>query len=171
VQPKVSSVSLSNRQRVRPVDLRLLRQITLVLLKDFLAVKSFEIAVHLVDAAEMTWLNETFLHHAGATDVITFDYASGPNKVELQGDVIICVSEAVAQARRFRATWPEEVTRYLIHGILHLKGYDDLNPATRRTMKREENRLLRELGRRFVLRRLGGRAVRRQSRNDAQSGF
>ena len=148
-------LSLSNRQRVRPVDLRLLRQITRVLLKDFLAVKSFEIAVHLVDAAEMTGLNETFLHHAGSTDVITFDYASGPNKVELLGDIMICVTEAVVQARRFRTTWSEEVVRYLVHGVLHLKGYDDLNPAARRTMKLEENRLLRDLGCRFVLRQLG----------------
>ena len=125
-----------------------------------LVVKSFEIAVHLVDAVEMTWLNETFLHHAGSTDVITFDYVLGPNKVDLQGDIIICVSEAVAQARRFRATWPEEVVRYLVHGILHLRRYDDINPAARRAMKREENRLLRDLGRRFVLRRVGRKAVR-----------
>jgi rRNA maturation RNase YbeY len=144
----------------RAVDLRLLRQITRVLLKDVLAVKSFELAVRLVDAAEMTRLNESFLHHAGSTDVITFDYALGPNKVELQGDIIICVSEAADQARRFRATWPEEVVRYLVHGVLHLRGYDDLNPAARRAMKREENRLLRDLNRRFVLRRLGGRTDR-----------
>jgi len=150
---------MSNRQRVRPVDVRLLRKITRVLLKELLAATSFELAVHLVDSVEMTWLNETFLHHAGSTDVITFDYVSGTNPVELQGEVIICMSEAVVQARRFRATWPEEVVRYLVHGILHLRGYDDRTPALRRAMKREEDRLLRDLGRRFVLRRLAARAI------------
>src|SRR5205085_111803 len=124
---------LRNRQRTRPVDLRLLRRITLALLKDFLRSGSFEMGVHLVDAVEITRLNETFLHHAGATDVITFDYSAGRKWEGLQGEIFICLSEAVAQARRFRTTWPEELTRYLVHGLLHLSGYDDLKPALRRT--------------------------------------
>jgi ssRNA-specific RNase YbeY (16S rRNA maturation enzyme) len=46
------------------------------------------------------------------------------------------------------------LTRYLLHGLLHLHGFDDLTPAARRRMKREENRLLREAAREFVLSRL-----------------
>jgi ssRNA-specific RNase YbeY (16S rRNA maturation enzyme) len=41
--------------------------------------------------------------------------------------------------------------RYLVHGVLHLLGYDDLKPHLRRAMKREENRLVRRLARRFAL--------------------
>jgi len=80
----------------------------------------------------------------------------------LQGEIFICLSEAVAQARRFRTSWAEELTRYLIHGLLHLFGYDDLKPALRREMKREEDRLVRKLRRRFTLLKL------RKSRSNAQ---
>jgi len=49
------------------------------------------------------------------------------------------------QAKRFRSTWQSEIVRYVVHGILHLLGHDDLKPALRRRMKREENRLVRRL--------------------------
>ena len=59
------------------------------------------------------------------------------------------MDEAIAQARRFRSTWQSELVRYLIHGILHLRGFDDLRHSDRRKMKREESRLLRLLARQF----------------------
>ena len=66
----------------------------------------------------------------------------------------MCVDVAVEQARRFRVTWQAELARYVIHGILHLQGHDDQNAAGRRRMKREEGRLLKELGGRFRLSKL-----------------
>ena len=149
-----------NRQRLRSIDLRLLdRQFRLVgkaarlLLEELLSAKIFEVGIHLVDAAQMTRLNETFLRHAGSTDVVTFSYSSQDSE-ELHGDILICLDEAVVQARRFRTTWQAELARYLIHGVLHMLGHDDATSARRRKMKREENRLLRELGRRIPLRQL-----------------
>jgi rRNA maturation RNase YbeY len=59
------------------------------------------------------------------------------------------VDEAVASAPRFRATWQKELARYVVHGILHLRGYEDGRSAARRTMKKEENRLLKALSRRM----------------------
>src|SRR5205823_2610504 len=103
---------------------------------------------------EITRLNKTFLHHAGPTDVITFNYSPRRTSEVLHGEIFICTSETVAQARRFRTTWQLELARYLVHGILHLQGHDDLHSAPRQKMKREENRLLRGLARRFALRRL-----------------
>jgi rRNA maturation RNase YbeY len=119
----------------------------------------------------MTRVNETFLHHDGSTDVITFDHRLGvpPSggstarnrlKSELQtlhGEIFICVEEAVIQAKRFRTTWQSEIIRYAIHGLLHLKGFDDHRTADRRAMKREENRLLRQLSRRFPISKLAQR--------------
>ena len=67
----------------------------------------------------------------------------------LHGEIFICVGEAVAQARRFRTSWQSELIRYLIHGLLHLRGYDDQNMSARRKMKREEDRLLRRLAGRY----------------------
>jgi ssRNA-specific RNase YbeY (16S rRNA maturation enzyme) len=48
------------------------------------------------------------------------------------------------------------VARYLIHGILHLEGFDDTDPASRRLMKRRENKLLKDLSARFDLGKLAG---------------
>jgi rRNA maturation RNase YbeY len=118
----------------------------------------------------MTALNETFLHHSGSTDVITFDYSdnvlpascrqiipAGGHK-HIHGEIFICMDDARVQARQFRTSWPGELARYVIHGILHLRGFDDIRPADRRKMKREENRLLRNLARLFPLRNLAAAA-------------
>jgi rRNA maturation RNase YbeY len=69
------------------------------------------------------------------------------------------VDEAVSQAKPFNATWQSESIRYLVHGVLHLLGHDDRRAAARRRMKQEENRLLRQLSRRFSLAQLG-RAIK-----------
>ena len=145
---------LRNRQRARAVDLRLLRKIAVALLREFIALKKFELGIHLVEPAEITRLNETYLGHAGSTDVITFNYLSRPSDSEVHGEIFICVAEAVAQARRFDTTWSAEVVRYVVHGVLHLIGYDDLTQPVRRKMKREEDRLFEELAGRFALSKL-----------------
>jgi probable rRNA maturation factor len=145
---------LRNRQGARGVDLRLLRKIAVALLQELLALKKFELGIHLVEPAEITRLNETYLAHAGSTDVITFNYLSRPSDSEVHGEIFICVAEAVAQARRFGTTWPAEVVRYMVHGVLHLIGYDDLTHPARRKMKREEDRLFEELEGRFALSKL-----------------
>lgn len=135
-----------------------------------LELEKAEIGICLVGAPEMTWLNETFLKHKGSTDVIAFDYqdkgragrlrpaakfdAMGTSRPTLHGEIFICVDEAVLQARRFGASWQSETVRYVVHGVLHLLGHDDLRAAARRKMKREENRLLREITRRFPLSKL-----------------
>lgn len=149
----MNELLVRNRQRTRRLHVPLLRQITLALLHDCLGQEHFELGLHLVGAKPMARLNEQFLHHAGSTDVITFDYAV-PGSGGLHGDIFICVDTAISQACSFGTTWQAEVVRYAVHGVLHLRGHDDLRPADRRIMKREENRLLRELARRFTLSRL-----------------
>lgn len=75
------------------------------------------------------------------------------------GEIYLCVAVAVRQAKTFRTTWPSEVARYVVHGLLHLLGYDDLEPAQRRRMKRVENRMMRRLAERFPLRQLAARST------------
>ena len=142
---------LRNRQRARAVDSKLLRSIITGLLAD-LRTADFDLTIQLVGEVEMTRINETRLRHAGSTDVITFDYSEpgGP----LAGEIFVCVDEAMIQARRFRVTWQKELVRYIVHGVLHLRGYDDACPATCRRMKREEERLVGKLSRDFRLSKL-----------------
>jgi probable rRNA maturation factor len=64
------------------------------------------------------------------------------------------VDEAVFQAKQFGTSWQSELLRYVVHGVLHLRGHDDLKSELRRKMKRAENRLVRVLARRFSLAQL-----------------
>lgn len=158
-------LTLRNRQRTRGVALRYLRQMLQQALDDHCPGRPATLCFHLVTDAAMTRLNEQFLQHQGSTDVITFDYQAagmspadaGPGEGGWYGEIFICVDEAVRQARRFRTTWPCEIVRYALHGLLHLEGYDDRLPSARRAMKREENRRLRQVARRFALSRLAAR--------------
>ena len=148
-------IAIANPQRTQRVNVSALRKHFCTLLRDLLKLENVTIDIALVAAPEMTRLNESFLHHEGATDVITFDYSDLPGSpAGIRGEIFICVDQAVLQARRFRTTWQAELVRYLIHGTLHLLGYDDHRAADRRTMKREEDRLLRLLATRFPLSRL-----------------
>jgi len=142
-----------NRQRNRRVNLRLLRKITLELIK-LSGAREFDLVIHLVSASEMEHLNEFHMGHSGSTDVITLDYLDG-NPETPTGEIIVCVEEAVAQAASFRTSWQSELMRYVVHSVLHLQGHDDLTAAQRRKMKREEDRIVLELERRFDLRKLG----------------
>ena len=163
------NVVIVNRQRARKISRPLLRTITRTLLERLQAEEA-EVGICLVAAPEMTRLNETFLQHAGSTDVITFDYladvrtgsplpaaglgAHGVSRPALHGEIYVCVDEAMLQARKFGTDWRSEVVRYVIHGVLHLIGFDDSSAGARRKMKREENRRLREMTRRFPLSKL-----------------
>lgn len=182
------TLSIRNRQRVRPVDTALLRQIARHILLEELRIEQFELALHLVAAPEMARVNQAFLNHEGSTDVITFDYgeqfrvsgfefgvgnaADAPPRLEtrdakletkLSGEIYICLDDAVKQAKEFRTSWQSELARYVIHGFLHLCGHDDLRPAARRVMKREENRLLRIVTKAFALAQLQTRNPKRET--------
>lgn len=150
------SLIVKNRQRAQRLDVRLLRRCARVLLVELLERESFDLAVYLVAADRMTRLNEEFLQHAGSTDVITFDYADPGSNQPLHGELFLCVDEAKIQATRYRTTWQEELARYLVHGVLHLTGFDDATPALRRPMKREEDQLLKALATRFNLAKIAG---------------
>jgi probable rRNA maturation factor len=149
---------ISNRQRTKKINLRLLKQIAEALLVE-LKIESAELGINLVAAREMILVNETFLKHKGSTDVITFDYGSSVGRdsrlartlapPKLAGEIFICVDDAVSQAKNFKINWQSEIVRYLVHGVLHLLGHDDLKPDLRRKMKREENRLVRQLAKKF----------------------
>ena len=140
-----------NRQRVRPLNTKLLRKIVRVLLVEELSRDDFEIAISIIAKEAMTRMNEGFLRHKGSTDVITFDYADASRPKCLAGEIFVCLDEALVQAPRFRVSWQDELVRYVVHGILHLSGYDDKTASARRKMKREENRLMHRFASRYKL--------------------
>lgn len=156
---------IANRQKRKRVNARRLRQMVRAALAD-LAVADAELGINLVAEREMTLVNETFLQHAGATDVITFDHAEQRRgrREKIHGELFVCVDVAATQAGEFQTTWQAEVVRYVVHGILHLLGHDDLQPGPRRAMKRAENRLVRRLAGKFSFAELSRPAQSKRQR-------
>lgn len=154
------NLTLRNRQRVKRLDLRLLRRVVRELLVYSGNPPAFDLGVYVVGAVEMTRINEGFLQHLGSTDVITFDYQDPAAPEFLHGEIFVCIDEAIKLAPRFRTNWQCELVRYVVHGVLHLQGFDDHHAARRRVMKREEARRLQHLVRSFDLARLQAATVR-----------
>jgi probable rRNA maturation factor len=161
----MSGITLRNHQRRWKIQLSFLRGILEVVLEDALFAPpppiepDHELAFQFISSAAMARLNWKHLQHEGDTDVITFDYGIGQagagQGAALHGEIFICPEVAERQAREFQTEWQAELVRYAIHGLLHLRGFDDLDPAQRRRMKREENRLLKDVATRFPLRDVG----------------
>ena len=81
-------------------------------------------------------INEKFLHHNGATDVITFPLESEP---VLEAEIYISVDTARRQAKNFHVSLTNELMRLTMHGLLHLCGYDDGSERDRLRMRGKEN--------------------------------
>lgn len=97
--------------------------------------------VFLTDAA-LAQLHADFLDDPTTTDVITFE---GDPAAGVAGEVCVSADTAAAYAKKHRRDFSEELTLYIIHGWLHLAGYDDLQPAKKRVMRRAEQRALQTL--------------------------
>jgi len=103
--------------------------------------------VRVVDEAEITALNRRYRGKDSATNVLSFPYAGMPGvDSPLLGDVVICapvvVAESVQQGRPLEAHWAHLV----IHGVLHLQGYDHHADTEAQRMEAVETRLLASLG-------------------------
>ena len=121
-----------------------------------------EISVAVVDDAAIQRVNREYLQHDYPTDVISFLLDSGdadprscsasPHKTArgygkwLHGDVILSGDTAQREAREYGWEPQAEVCLYLVHGLLHLCGYDDLSDAEQAIMRGREREILEQLG-------------------------
>ncbi len=97
--------------------------------------------VNFIGQKEILELNKTHLNHNYFTDIISFNY-SGDKKL-LDGEILISVDDALENAKKYKVSVKEEIFRLVIHGILHLIGYDDTSTSKKRKMKLMENKLLK----------------------------
>ena len=94
-----------------------------------------EIDVAIISDAAIAKVHVDFMDIAGATDVITFDH----------GEILVSAETAAACAKEHGHSVDEELALYIIHGLLHLAGFDDMTPADRRAMHFVQNRIWREI--------------------------
>lgn len=81
-------------------------------------------------------INQRFLNHDYFTDIITFDYCEG-NK--LHGDLFISVDSVRENAVEYGTDFNEELSRVIVHGLLHLIGYDDHSASDKKVMRSKED--------------------------------
>ncbi|HEY9197985.1 MAG TPA: rRNA maturation RNase YbeY [Gammaproteobacteria bacterium] len=106
-----------------------------------------ELTVRMVDAAESAALNSQYRHKHGPTNVLSFPFEAPPGLVtRLLGDLVLCADvvrrEAREQGKPEQAHWAHMV----VHGVLHLRGYDHLAPAEAAHMEALETEILARLG-------------------------
>ena len=98
-------------------------------------------------------LNKKFLGLNNATDVLSFDstdeevsYTLSPKNVkEVNGDIIISTDAAIKNAKRFNTSVEHELSLYVVHGVLHLLGYDDHSKNDIAKIRKKEKKILRIL--------------------------
>jgi probable rRNA maturation factor len=135
-------VSVANRQRAFRVDLPRLRALVARALPLCLAESGPlpqrlavlpEVSASIVSAAAMSRVHVDFLGIAGPTDVITFPY----------GEILVCAAVAAENARHYGNPPDDELALYVIHGLLHLNGYDDVTKSAARQMHARQAKILK----------------------------
>ena len=144
-----------NRQRAvrlarRPLEAFLRR------VQDNLGFKETDVTICLVSDAEIARMNETFRKKKGPTDVLSFPAAARQRPVpqrrssskmkagEYLGDIAISPATARRYARKYGRTLPSELRMLILHGVLHLLGYD--HESDRGEMDRIERKLRKRFG-------------------------
>ena len=144
----MKQIQVRSQQRLYPVISKEVRKAAIILMDELLQTDAYDLNILFVNETCMAKINLKHLRHEGATDIITFDYTT---PTLLHGDLIICPPVASENAARYRVSLGREIARNIIHGVLHLLGYDDSQTVAQKKMKREENRLLQKLAHRFPL--------------------
>ena len=104
------------------------------------------LSVAVVGDAEMAQLHEQFLNLPGPTDVLTFELDHDQTGRVTEGEIVVCLPEAQRQAATRSHDAGVELLLYVIHGLLHLVGYDDHDPADYAAMHAKEDQILQSLG-------------------------
>jgi len=87
-------------------------------------------------------LNKEYLSHNYFTDIVTFNYCEEPL---INGDIFISIDTVKNNSKRFDVSFLEELRRVMVHGVLHLIGYDDQKDEEKSTMREKENYYLERL--------------------------
>ncbi len=117
---------------------RKITRLAVKILKE-LSIENKELSILITDDREIRSLNRKYLGKDLATDVLSFPMEDSV----LIGDVVVSLETAEKQAKRFSVTTTEELARLIVHGVLHLMGYEHVNGGRQAgKMKRKERELL-----------------------------
>lgn len=101
-----------------------------------------QLFINFVNSEYLLEINRKFLRHNYHTDIITFDYSK--KKLLFDAELYISLQDAEKNAKTYNVSLEQELMRLVIHGVLHLLGFDDKNNKKRVVMKKMEDQLVNE---------------------------
>ena len=137
-------IDITNEQSRVPVDERRLRA-AIAAVVETEAGRRGAISLAVVDDATIQELNRRYLDHDYPTDVLSFVFDRGSEVID--GEIIVSGDTAAESSERFGWSAEDELLLYVIHGALHLVGYDDESPGDAAHMRKQEARYLALFGR------------------------
>lgn len=132
-------INVVNRQKDFPIKKTQVKKLVQAFL-DFEDIACDEVNIHFISDEEMCELHDQYFDDPSSTDCISF-----PLDEEILGDVFVCPLTAIRYAEKKQLEVAKEVALYVIHGLLHLIGYDDLNRNDKIKMRRAEKRHMNNL--------------------------
>jgi probable rRNA maturation factor len=138
------SISIATPQEIVPIDRGRMREAVRAVLAGE-DVANYEISLAFVDNPTIRRLNQRYLQHDEPTDVLSFPLSEA-NAARLAGELVLGVEVAIEQAASRGHDVQVELLLYVIHGLLHLCGYDDHDDDDRAAMRQRERHYLRQLG-------------------------
>jgi len=136
--PKETDIQLHNEtDRSLPLDERILRKcVSEVARQDACSFSLVELVY--VDEDTIRQINREHLYRDYVTDIITFRYDEEGNRIGIEGTLFCCAPRIAEQAREYGEEEVTEFLRVLIHGLLHLAGYDDGTEEDQQKMRARE---------------------------------
>ncbi len=125
-------IHIYNRQKDLPLDKASVRALVKELVS-YLNISHSEICIYFVSCKEICRLHLDFFQDETPTDCISF-----PLDEEHLGEIFVCPRTAIEYAQKKKLDPYQETALYVVHGILHLLGYDDLDAKSRRAMRKKE---------------------------------
>ena len=143
------SIKLINRHKKYKINESLLKKI----IKEILGLcerrlKNIELEIVFLDDPAIRQLNKRFKKRDRPTDVLSFGIKAGESGRPFLGEIFISLDRALENSKIYKTDFGQELVLYVIHGILHLFGYDDESAAARRRMSKKERSVLRFLWKR-----------------------
>lgn len=139
-------LEITDLQKFYPIDKYRIKKLVAGVLKAEKEGKNAELSIVFLDNKRIKGINRTFLGHNYATDVLSFPYHESSLKNNITGEIIISVEMAAKLAQKRGYSVEGEIALYLIHGLLHLLGYDDKQKRDAKKMHQREGELLLDLG-------------------------
>ncbi len=144
-QAQIMEILIENAQVDLPISTRSIKS----LVKGFLAIAEVtfdEVSIHFVNSQAIAKLHEKYCDDPTTTDCLSFPMDSASEEgYRCMGDVFVCPATAIDYVKKHGEDAYKETTLYLIHGLLHLLGYDDIEEEDRQEMRAAETRYLNHI--------------------------